>query len=91
MFSIEQIYRCSRVDYCRLSGITPVDMITSLSAEVSMLERSLELYRNEYRDGGSITLDSQKERASIIYAIQDKMDKKRHKIKDICKEFFLKE
>jgi hypothetical protein len=66
-------------------------MITSLGAEVSMLERSLELYRTEYIDGGSIMLPEQRERASIIYATQDKMDNKKQKIKDIRKEFSIKE
>ena len=89
-FTIEQIYRCNRVTYCRETGITPIDLITSLQAEIKMLKISHNLYREEYRTGGSITLDEQRERSSIIYVIRDKIDRKTSKIKDIKREFSIK-
>jgi hypothetical protein len=90
-FTIEEIYRCSRIDYCRLSGITPMELVDHLLAEVVMLERSLVAYRHEYRISGSITTDQQRWRAAIIKEINAKIDAKRAKIKDIKREFSFKD
>ena len=90
MFTIEELYNCSRVDYCRETGITPGDLIDSLQAEVKMLNKSLSHYRQEYREGGSITSDDQSRRAALIYEIQDKIERKEQKIKDIRVEFNFK-
>jgi hypothetical protein len=90
-FTIEELYRCDRVTYCRETGVTPLDLITHLQAEVNMLERSLDAYRHEYRISGSITTDQQRWRAAIIKEINAKIDAKRAKIKDIKREFSFKD
>lgn len=87
MFSIEQIYRCNRVEYCRQTGITPLDLILSLQAEIKMLNISLDHYDAEYKNGGSITDDIQRWRASIIFEIRTKLDNKTSKVNDIKREF----
>lgn len=89
-FTIEELYRVNRVDYCRLSGVTPGDLITHLQAEIMMLNRSLEAYRQEYREGGHITTDEQRRRSAIIYEIRDKIDAKTSKVDDIKREFSLR-
>lgn len=77
------------MEYCRQTGITPIDLISSLLAEIKMLNISLEQYANEYKIGGSITDDIQRWRASIIFEIRTKIDNKTSKVNDIRKEFNL--
>jgi hypothetical protein len=88
-FTIEQLYRCTRQEFCDNTGISPTELLKSLEAEISMLKRSLDTYSKEYRNGGFITSDIQRDRSAIIYEIRDKIDRKSAKVRDIKKEFQL--
>ena len=88
-FSIEDIYQCTRKEYTELTGITPQGLIQHLEAEIAILGRSIDLYRKEYREGGTIASDSQRRLSELITNIQNKIDSKILKVIDIKNEFGL--
>lgn len=83
MFSVEEIYGCSREDFCLRTGTTMEEMGIRLKKEVTILEVSLATKREEYRNGGSITDEEQRIRARLIKTIENKIKRKNEKIKDI--------
>jgi len=89
IFSLEEIYQCTRKEYTELTGITPQGLIQHLEAEIAILGRSIDMYRKEYREGGTIASDSQRRLSELITAIQGKIDSKIAKVIDIKSEFQL--
>jgi len=89
-FSLEEIYQCTRKEYCELTGITPQGLIKHLEAEIAILGRSIDMYRKEYREGGTIASDSQRRLSELINEIQKKIDSKIAKVRDIKNEFGVK-
>ena len=89
IFSLEDLYQCTRKEYTELTGITPQGLIQHLEAEIAILSRSIELYRKEYREGGTIASDEQRRLSELITVIQGKIDSKIAKVTDIRHEFLL--
>jgi len=88
-FTLEEIYQCTRKEYTELTGITPQGLIQHLEAEIEILGRSIDMYREEYRNGGSIASRPQRRIANLMSDIQQKIDSKIAKVIDIKKEFQL--
>jgi len=88
-FSLEEVYQCTRKEYCTLTGITPQGLIQHLEAEIAILGRSIDIYREEYRNGGLVASKSQRRIANIMSDIQKKIDSKIAKVIDIKSEFQL--
>lgn len=88
-FALEEIYNCTREEFCEQTDTQMSEMAARLIKEVAMLDNSLDFHRCNYRNGGRSTLDEQKQREKLIYAIERKLQHKREKIKDIQK--YLKE
>ena len=88
-FTLEEIYQCTRKEYTELTGITPQGLIQHLEAEIAILGRSIDMYREEYRNGGSVASKSQRRLSALITEIQRKIDSKIAKVIDIKMEFEL--
>jgi len=88
-FTLEKIYQCTRKEYTELTGITPQGLIQHLEAEIAILGRSIDMYREEYRSGGSVASKSQRRLSELITEIQGKIDHKIAKVIDIKSEFEL--
>lgn len=84
-FTIEEIYNCTREEFCVRTGTDMSDMMIRLQKEVTMLELSLAAHREQYRSGGKITEDEQRYRARLIKTIEDKIANKSAKVKDITR------
>lgn len=84
-FTIEEIYGCTREQFCSLTGTDMWDMVVRLKKEVTILEVSLAVQRDKYRNGGLITDDEQRIRSKLIKTIEDKIKAKRDKVRDIEK------
>lgn len=83
MFTLEEVYGCTREEFCESTDTTMEEMMWRLRKEVSVLNLNLIVKRHEYRDGGLITDDDQRYRARLIKVIEDKIDSKTAKIRDI--------
>lgn len=83
MFTLEEVYGCTREEFCDRTGTSMADMGIRLLKEVTMLEVGLAFHREAYRNGGLITDDDQRYRARLIKAIEDKIQNKSAKIRDI--------
>lgn len=88
-FQIEDIYGCTRDEYCKLTGITPDMFITMLNAEVDMLGLNQKRVRNKLRSA-SKTVDGLSDLIYLYQTIEKKLDRKKQKIKDIKNEFGIK-
>lgn len=82
-FTIEEIYGCSREQFCSLTGTDMRDMVVRLKKEVTILEVSLAVQRDKYRRGGPIADDEQRIRSKLIGVIEKKIKAKTDKVKDI--------
>lgn len=82
-FTIEQIYNCTRYEFCERANTRMEDMLIRLRKECIMLELSLAFNREKYRNAGASVLPEQKELERLIYTIESKLLKKQGKIKDI--------
>ena len=85
MFTIEEVYGCTREEFCERTGTDMWDMVVRLKKEVTILEVSLAVQREKYRSGGLITDDEQRIRAKLIKTIENKIKAKRDKVRDIEK------
>lgn len=85
MFTTEEIYGCTREQFCSLTGTDMRDMVVRLEKEVTILEVSLAVQRDKYRRGGLITDDEQRIRTKLIKTIENKIKAKRDKVRDIEK------
>ena len=85
-FTIEQIYGCTREQFCERTGTTLEDMKIRLSKEVTILEVNLAKQREAYRSGGAYATDQQKNRAKLIKFVEDKIAQKKAKAKDINRQ-----
>ena len=84
-FTIEEIYGCTRKEFCERTATNMDDMVVRLKKEVTILEVSLAVQRGKYRSGGLITDDEQRIRSKLIKTIEDKIKAKRDKVRDIEK------
>lgn len=82
-FSIEQVYGCTRSEFCDRTGTNPEDIIIRLRKELVILEANLATVRVQFIHGGQITDDDQRERAKLIKVIESKIERKSGKIRDI--------
>lgn len=82
-FTLEQIYGCTRKEYIEATDTDPIEMIVRYEKEIAMLQINLNVVRNEYRNGGSITDNDQRTRADLIKVIEQKIKNKSEKVKDI--------
>lgn len=83
MFNIEDVYGCTRKEFCERTGTPMEEMAIRLEKEITMLEVNLAIRRAEFIIGGSITEDEQRYRAKLIKAIEAKIKRKKDKVKDI--------
>lgn len=84
-FTIEEVYGCSREEFCERTGTNMEDMMIRLRKEVTILEVNLAHQRDKYRNGGLITDDEQRMTAKLIKNIENKIKAKRDKVRDIEK------
>ena len=82
-FTLEDTYGLSRDQYCIITGITKGELVKHLEAEILVLNDNLDRQRHSYRIGGSYASDGQRRKAELIKVIEDKINRKRAKIKDI--------
>ena len=83
MFTIEDVYGCSRIEFCERTGISMEDMAIRLKKEITMLEISLAKQRETYRSGGKVTDGNQRTTEKLIGVIEKKIKAKTDKVKDI--------
>lgn len=84
-FTLEEIYNCSRAEFCERTGTSMEEMRDRLKKEVSVLIKSFCHHHEIFRNGGSITDDGQRQLLKLLNAIDDKIQAKQSKIKDIEK------
>lgn len=88
-FSIQDIYGLTRHQYCLVTGITPMELIKHLEAEIMALRANYETVSEEYRNGGRVVATPQRIRAHLLSVINEKIFTKDAKVKDIKREFGL--
>jgi hypothetical protein len=82
-FSIEDIYGLTRHQYCLVTGISHIDLIRHLEAEIMALKANYNKISDEYRTGGRVASTPQRIRAHLLSVINEKIFTKTAKIKDI--------
>lgn len=83
MFTIEDVYGCTREEFCNATDTPLGEMAERLRKEVAVLNVNLAVKRHEYRVGGLITDEDQRTNAKLIKVIEHKIESKSAKIRDI--------
>ncbi len=84
-FNLEEVYGVTRNEFMEQTGTTADQMTDRLMHEVAILKNNLACERDKYRNGASITEDEQRKRAKLIKYIEDKINRKTEKVKDIVR------
>lgn len=77
-FSLEELYGVSREDYCKITGITPDELVRHLEAEIGMLEESYRYIATLYRES-SLNSAQLKYFESLLHAINKRIESKTNK------------
>ena len=87
--TIEELYGCSRAEYCRLTGITANSLVLHLKSEIIVLKANYERLSGIYRNGESVATDEQRRIEKLLADIHNKIISKTEKVDDITVEFNL--
>lgn len=79
MFTLEELYGVSREEYCKVTGISPEDLINHLYSEVLMLQRSYAEISALYRES-SLSTAQLTYFEKLLHAIDKRIESKKDKI-----------
>ena len=79
IFSLEELYGVSRAEYCKITGISPDELVKHLEAEVNMLENSYVEISTLYRES-ALASPQLKYFESLLHAINKRIESKKAKI-----------
>lgn len=82
-FTLEEIYNCTRVEYCNATGTSMQEMADRYKKEVDILKKAYKTYRSEYRRGAISVSDEQRKLQELLTTIEKKIIHKIQKIKEI--------
>lgn len=83
-FCLEEIYNCTREEFCERTNTQMSEIVSRLEKECVILRESLLFHSDKYRNGGGVTLPEQRELAQLISAITHKLQAKHDKLIDIA-------
>jgi hypothetical protein len=78
-FTLEELYGVEREEYCKITGITPLELIKHLEAEVGMLQKSYDVNASIYRESALYSCEL-KYFEKLLYAISKRIASKKAKI-----------
>ena len=82
MFSLTEIYSCTRERYLQETGIDAQQLIDMLEAEVKMLKKSYKRVQAHFRTNKAYSTEMLYE-IKLMQAIDEKMKRKSEKIKEL--------
>jgi archaellum component FlaC len=79
MFSLEELYGVNRTEYCEITGVSQVELIRHLEAEVLMLSKNYEVVSTQYRES-TLMSPELREQELLLHEIAKRIDSKSQKI-----------
>ena len=86
MYTLEELYGVDRAQYCKVTGVSPKELIRHLEAEISMLSRNYEVLSEQYR-GSTLMSPQLRDQELLLHEISKRIEAKKAKLLQIEREF----